>query len=86
MNKLRIKPKTLDPKKEIQTIEDEYLILSVEFEAKLFATELDEKVTYKALFEEYAIRWYKWCSNAISSFKYVHPDPHTFFEEYKPLI
>lgn len=86
MNNLRLRPKSLDPKKEIQRIEDEYLIMSVEFEAKLFASENDPKITYKALFDEYWVKWYTWCAKIISHLKYVHPDPHMFFEEYKPVV
>jgi hypothetical protein len=86
MNNLRLKPKNQDPQKEIQTIEDEYLILSVEFEARVFASEFDPEITYRSLFEEYRVKWRQWCEIIIKKFKYVHPDPEMFFHEYNPVV
>jgi hypothetical protein len=85
MNKLRLRPKNGDPVKEVQAIEDEYLLLTIEFEAKLFQSEHDESVSYTDLFKEYSLRWYEWCMGAMAKFRHVHPDKNMFYMEYHPV-
>ena len=86
MNNLRLRPKTADPNKEIQAIEDEYLLLTIEFESKLFLSENDSAVSYLGLFEEYSLRWYKWCLTAMEKFRHVHPDKNMFYLDYHPVV